>query len=78
MKAVTEAVGEKYDFENPEVIKERFGLTIGGVPPFGSLLNIETLFDDQLAQNNRAAFNCGVPTESNHHAKPRPHSTSTT
>ena len=64
MKAVTEAVGEKCDFENPEVIKERFGLTIGGVPPFGSLLNIETFFDDQLAQNNRAAFNCGMPTES--------------
>lgn len=64
IKAVTEAVGEKCDFESPEVIKERFGLTIGGVPPFGSLLNIETLFDDQLTKNERAAFNCGMTTES--------------
>lgn len=64
MKAVAEAVGEKCDFENPEVIKERFGLTIGGVPPFGTLLNIETLFDDQVAKNDRSAFNCGLTTES--------------
>jgi nondiscriminating aspartyl-tRNA synthetase len=39
MKAVAEAVEEKCEFENPEVIKERFGLTVGGVPPFGSLLD---------------------------------------
>lgn len=64
MKAVAEAVGEKCDFENPEVIKERFSLTVGGVPPFGSLLNIETLFDDQIVKNDRVAFNCGMPTES--------------
>lgn len=64
MKAVAEAVGEKCDFESPEVIKERFGLTIGGVPPFGSLLNIDTLFDDQVAASNRSAFNCGLLTES--------------
>ena len=64
MKAVAEAVGEKCEFENPEVIKERFGLIIGGVPPFGPLLNIETYFDDQLAKNTCAAFNCGMPTES--------------
>lgn len=64
MKAVTEAVGEKCEFEDPEVIKERFGLTIGGVPPFGNLLNIETLFDPQVAHNERSAFNCGLMTES--------------
>lgn len=64
MKAVVEAVGEKCDFENPEVIKERFGLTVGGVPPFGTLLNIETLFDDQLIKHERSAFNCGMTTES--------------
>lgn len=64
MKAVAEALGEKCEFEDPEVIKERFGLIIGGVPPFGNLLNIETLFDPSIAANDRAAFNCGLMTES--------------
>lgn len=64
MKAVAAAVGEKCEFENPDVIKERFGLIVGGVPPFGTLLNIETLFDDQIALRPRSAFNCGLQTES--------------
>lgn len=64
MKAVAELIGEKCDFENPEVIKERFGLTIGGVPPFGSLLNLDTYYDDRITKNDRAVFNCGLLTES--------------
>lgn len=64
MKAVIDAVGEKCEFEDPEVIKDRFGLTIGGVPPFGQLLNIDTYFDEGIANNERAVFNCGLLTES--------------
>lgn len=64
MKAVTEAIGEKSEFESPETIKERFGLIIGGVPPFGPLLNLETFFDEKIVNNERAAFNCGMQTES--------------
>ncbi len=64
MKAIAAAVGEKCEFENPEVIKERFGLTVGGVPPFGTLLNLETFFDKQIEERSRVAFNCGMPTES--------------
>lgn len=64
MKAVSEAVGEKCEFEDPTVIKERFGINVGGVPPFGSLLNLETYFDDRIAHCDRAAFNCGLQTES--------------
>lgn len=64
MKAVSDLVGEKCEFENPEVIKERFGLVIGGVPPFGQLLNLETFFDEQVLNCKRAAFNCGLQTES--------------
>ena len=64
MKAVAEAVGEKCEFEAPEVIKERFGLIIGGVPPFRPLLNLETYFDEGIVREDRAAFNCGLPTES--------------
>ncbi len=64
MKAVAEAVGEKCEFEAPEVIKERFGLIVGGVPPFGQLLNLDTYYDEAILQEERAAFNCGLSTES--------------
>jgi nondiscriminating aspartyl-tRNA synthetase len=64
MKAVQETVGEKCEFEDPAVIKERFGLTIGGVPPFGNLLNLDNYFDERILQEERAAFNCGLLTES--------------
>ena len=64
MKAVAEAVGEKCEFEAPEVIKERFGLIVGGVPPFGQLLNLDTYYDEGILQQDRAAFNCGLSTES--------------
>jgi nondiscriminating aspartyl-tRNA synthetase len=64
MKAVADVVGEKCEFEDPAVIQERFGLQIGGVPPFGNLLNIDNYYDEQVLQNERAAFNCGLLTES--------------
>lgn len=64
MKAVSEAVGEKCEFEGPEVIKERFGLIIGGVPPFGQLLNLDTYYDERIVNCERSAFNCGLATES--------------
>jgi nondiscriminating aspartyl-tRNA synthetase len=64
MKAVADAVGEKCEFEDPEIIKERFGLIIGSVPPFGQLLNIDTFFDESIGARARVAFNCGTLTES--------------
>ncbi len=64
MKAVADAVGERCEFEDPDVIRERFGIIVGGVPPFGQLLNLETYFDERIAHNSRAAFNCGLQTES--------------
>ncbi len=64
MKAVTDAVGEKCEFESPEVIKERFGLVVGSIPPFGQLLNLETYFDDKVKDSEKSAFNCGLVSES--------------
>ncbi len=64
IKAASEAVGEKCEFEDPATIFERFGLIIGGVPPFGNLLNLDNYFDDQVSSHKRSAFNCGLPTES--------------
>lgn len=64
MKAVAQLVGEKCEFESPEVIKERFGLIVGGVPPFGQLINLDNYFDEQIKNSKKIAFNCGLPTES--------------
>lgn len=64
MKAVESIVNEKCEFEDPAVILERFGLAIGGIPPFGVLLNLETFFDEKIKNCTRAAFNCGLQTES--------------
>lgn len=64
MKAVSELVGEKCEFEEPTVIKERFGLEVGGIPPFGTLFNLDTYYDERIKLNERAAFNCGLRQES--------------
>lgn len=64
MKAIADAVGEKCDFEEPEVIKERFGLEVGSIPPFGPLFNVECYFDQGILNSERCAFNCGLVTES--------------
>ena len=64
MKMVAELVGEKCEFEDPAVILERFGLTIGGVPPFGVLMNLDTFFDEKIQSLDQVAFNCGLLTES--------------
>jgi len=64
MKAVADLVGEKCDFEDPAVIFERFGLTLGSIPPFGPLLNLDTYFDEEIKKEPRSCFNCGLITES--------------
>ncbi len=64
MKAASDAVGEKCEFEAPEIILERFGLQVGGIPPFGSLLNLETFFDEAILSCEKVTFNCGLLTES--------------
>jgi nondiscriminating aspartyl-tRNA synthetase len=64
MKAVADTIGEKCEFEDPEIIQERFGLAIGAVPPFGQLLNLDTYFDNSISTQESSAFSCGLPTES--------------
>ncbi len=63
-KAASEIVGEKCEFESPAIIEERFGLKVGGVPPFGNLLNIDNYFDETIKNEAKSAFNCGLTTES--------------
>lgn len=63
-KAVADLVGEKCEFEDASVIKERYGLEVGGIPPFGGLLQLDTYFDEEISSQEKAAFNCGLLTES--------------
>ncbi|MFZ4099500.1 MAG: aspartate--tRNA(Asn) ligase [Chlamydiia bacterium] len=64
MKVVAEFAGEKCEFEDPKVIEERFGLIVGGVPPFGTLMSLDTFFDQSLLTHQNAVFNCGLTSES--------------
>lgn len=64
MKSVADLVGEKCEFEEPVVIQERFGITIGNIPPFGTLLNIDTYFDQNITTCNQTTFSIGVSAES--------------
>ncbi len=64
MKAVSDIAGEKFEFEDAEVIQKRFGIPVGGIPPWGNLLGIETFLDQQVLARTTIAFNCGFQTES--------------
>ena len=63
MKRVADIVKERCEFEDPKVIQERFGLTIGGIPPWGPLLNLETYYDASILSAERVGFHAGLATE---------------
>jgi len=64
IKAVEEKVGEKLEMESPEEIKNRYGIEVGGVPPFGNLLGLEVYFDEHIMEQPEVHFNAGLRTES--------------
>lgn len=64
MKKVKLYFKEDFEFEKPEVILQDFGIEIGGIPPLGNVLGLETYFDKQNLEEKTAAFNCGLKTKS--------------
>lgn len=70
IKAVTAAYSElvnkdaKLEFENPVIIKERYGLEVGGVPPVGEVFGVKTLVDQSVFAQERVAFNNSDQSES--------------
>lgn len=62
MDAVSEVLGEKVEFEKPEVILEKYGIKVGGVPPFGNILGMRVLMDQAVAHNEQVSFNAGMQT----------------
>lgn len=63
-KAVEALVGEKLEMEKPDKIQQKFGLQIGGVPPFGNLIGLQVYMDNVTANQETVDFNCGLRTES--------------
>lgn len=61
MKAVAGVVGENCEFEAREVIRERYGLEVGGIPPF---LELDVFFDSDIASCDEVIFSCGLVNES--------------
>ncbi len=62
MTKAKEILGEAIEFEKPEVILEKFGIQVGGVPPLGNLLGLKTYFDEKILNNETVDFNCGKRT----------------
>ncbi len=61
-KALKSEIGEEVEFENPDVIFEKYGVKIGGVPPFGMLFEMPIYMDESILENENVAFNAGLQT----------------
>lgn len=57
-------IGEAFEFEKKELLKEKFGIELGGIPPFGNLMGMRVLLDKDVANTERSAFNAGLKTKS--------------
>ena len=64
MHALAELTQEKCEFEKAEVIKERYGLEVGGIPPFGNFLGLDIYFDVGIQNCQDIIFSCGLVNES--------------
>lgn len=63
-KKVAQHLGERTSFLKPDIIKQDYGLMVGGIPPFGYLLNLELLVDKRILNHGEVSFNCGAKTAS--------------
>jgi len=65
-KKVKQVVEADISFEDPEIILEKYGIVVGGVPPFGNLLGegMEVFIDEKIFINEKISFNCGKRTAS--------------
>jgi len=50
---------KKLAMASKESVKAKTGLTVGSVPPFGSIVGLKTYVDSRLSDNDEIAFNAG-------------------
>lgn len=58
--AITQLVGERCSFVSSEKILAQYGLCVGGIPPFGNLLKVETFFDISIQKSSRVVCSIGT------------------
>lgn len=68
-KIDTKIFKERYGIKDlkilsPDEVKEKTGLEIGAIPPFGNLMGLPTYVDELLTQNKEIVFNAGSHTKS--------------
>lgn len=51
---------KKVRMASKETVEARTGVLIGGVPPFGSAMDLQTYLDPRLGENERISFNAGL------------------
>jgi aspartyl-tRNA synthetase len=63
-----EIIGEDLKIADADLIYNKIGLKIGGIPPMGRIFNLEVYYDKTMyskaKDGNRVAFNCGTRTQS--------------
>jgi nondiscriminating aspartyl-tRNA synthetase len=64
LKLLKDLESENFEFEKEDAIKSKYGLEVGGIPPFGNLLGLTTYFQKSVLDEKRAAFNCGYKNRS--------------
>lgn len=64
LKIIESLEKDKFEFESKEVIKDRYDLEVGSIPPLGNLLGLKVYFDKRILEKDIAAFNCGTRTDS--------------
>lgn len=64
MEKLRELEGESFEFEKPDVVKEKYGVEVGGVPPFGFLMGLKTYYAESVKEQTNSNFNCGTREES--------------
>ncbi len=63
-KKVQALIGERWSFASREEVIEVTGCIPGSVPPFGSVLGLQTRVDKHLLENKEIFFNAGSLTDS--------------
>lgn len=59
IERVERVVGEPVRMAPPEEVAEKFGISVGAIPPIGSLFSIPTYFDKELWKKDTVVFNAG-------------------
>lgn len=64
LKLIESIVADKLEFESAEGIKDRYGLELGSIPPFGNLLGLNVYIAKNILEQEDIAFNAGTKTDS--------------